>query len=81
MRPADFWAHFYSGVCAHRLGKAVDAVNAFTVALALAPDAPEVYHNRALAQAAAGDPSAANRDFERANALKPARKATLLAAR
>ena len=70
LRPQDFWVHFYSGVCAYREHRWNDSVSAFTVALALAPETPEVRYNRALAHAAAGDTTSAARDFDRAIVLK-----------
>jgi serine/threonine protein kinase/tetratricopeptide (TPR) repeat protein len=72
LRPGDFWAHFYRGVCAYRRGRHSDAASSFSVAVALAPEFAEVYHNRALAHAAAGDLVAALRDYDRALALSPA---------
>jgi serine/threonine protein kinase/Flp pilus assembly protein TadD len=71
LRPQDFWAHFYSGVCAHRRGRHAEAVSSFGVAVALAPELPEVYHNRALSHAAGGNFTAALRDYDRALALEP----------
>ena len=71
LRPQDFWVHFYSGVCAYRDRRWNDAVSSFTVALALAPETPEVRYNRALAHLAAADIDSAKRDFERAIALNP----------
>ena len=70
-RPQDFWIHFYSGVCAYRTRRWNDAIHSFTVALALAPETPEVRYNRALAHAAAGDAKAAASDRDRAIALNP----------
>jgi Flp pilus assembly protein TadD len=78
LRPQDFWAHFYRGVCAYRRDRPADAVLSFSVAVALAPEFPEVYHNRALAHAAAGNSEAALRDYDRALALAPTLAAALL---
>ena len=69
-RQQDFWINFYSGVCAYRTRRWDAAVNAFTVAIALAPESPEVRYNRALAHAAAGDTISATYDRDRALALK-----------
>jgi Tfp pilus assembly protein PilF len=71
MRPQDFWAHFYSGVCAYRRGQYADAVHAFDVAVALAPSSAECYSNRALAHAAGGETDLARRDYARALELAP----------
>jgi tetratricopeptide (TPR) repeat protein len=71
LRPQDFWAHFYSAVCAYRRGRHADAVHSFGVVLALAPENALVYHNRALALAGCGNPAAALRDCDRALALAP----------
>jgi tetratricopeptide (TPR) repeat protein len=78
LRPQDFWAHFYSGVCAYRRGRPDDAIASFGVAVALAPEVPEVYHNRALAYAAEGKTAAARRDYDRALALAPTMAAAAL---
>ncbi len=78
LRPQDFWAHFYQGVCAHRRGRYADAAAAFGTAAALAPACAPVYHNRALARAAAGDTEAALRDYDRALGLDPTLAAAAL---
>jgi protein O-GlcNAc transferase len=70
-RPQDFWAHFYGGVCAYRRGRHRDAVHSFGVAVALAPERAEVYHNRALAHAALVNTAASRRDYDRALELTP----------
>jgi tetratricopeptide (TPR) repeat protein len=71
LRPQDFWPNFHQGACAFRRGRYQDAVNAFRVCIALAPDRAECFYNRALAQAALGDSSEASRDFGRAVSLDP----------
>jgi serine/threonine protein kinase/Flp pilus assembly protein TadD len=71
MRPDDFWAHFYGGVCAYRRRQYADAVQAFGVATALAPASAECYCNRALAYAAQEKTDLALRDYDRALALAP----------
>ena len=72
LRPQDFWANFYQGVCAYRLRRFEDAVNAFRVCVALAPDRAECYYNRALAHAALGHVGPAGLDHDRATRLDPA---------
>jgi serine/threonine protein kinase len=67
----DFWTHFYRGVRAYRRGQPADAVHAFDVAVARAPEYPQVYHNRALAHSACGNLGAALSDYDRALALAP----------
>ncbi len=71
VQPSDFWPNFHQGVCAFRLGRFQDAVNAFRVAIALAPDRAEGYYNRALAYSALGRPSLASLDYDRAHQLDP----------
>jgi serine/threonine protein kinase/Flp pilus assembly protein TadD len=71
LRPQDFWAHFYLGVCAYRRREYADAVHSFGVAVALAPASAECYYNRALAYAAAGNTDRALADYDRALALAP----------
>jgi serine/threonine protein kinase/Flp pilus assembly protein TadD len=71
LRPQDFWAHFYLGVCAYRRREYIDAVHSFGVAVALAPASAECYYNRALAYAAAGNADRALADYDRALALAP----------
>jgi tetratricopeptide (TPR) repeat protein len=38
LQPQDFWPNFYQGLCAYRLGRYDEAITAFRVCLALAPD-------------------------------------------
>ncbi len=71
LRPQDFWAHFYRGICAYRQGQSAEAAQAFTVAVALAPRCAEVYYNRALARAACRETSAALSDYNRALEIDP----------
>ena len=71
LRPQDFWARFYGGVCAHRRQQFAEAVNSFGVAIALAPTCAECYYNRALAHAALGDNVRALNDYDRALTLAP----------
>jgi serine/threonine protein kinase/Flp pilus assembly protein TadD len=71
LRPQDFWPWFGKGVCAHKRQRPGEAVTAFSVCVALAPDCAACYHNRALALAARGDEAAALRDYDRALRLDP----------
>ncbi len=71
LRPQDFWSHYYSGVCAYRRGRHLDAVASLNVAIALAPEFAEVFYNRALAHTALGETAAALRDYDRALELAP----------
>ena len=52
--PSGLWPNYYCGVCAYRLERYDDAVTAFSVCIGAAPEAAEVYANRALALAALG---------------------------
>jgi eukaryotic-like serine/threonine-protein kinase len=69
LKPQDFWPNFHQGVCAYRLGKFQDALNAFRVCIALAPTRAECFYNRALAHAALGHKLEASSDYNRALAL------------
>src|SRR6202044_545703 len=71
LRPQDLWPSFHQGVCAFRRGRYQDAVNAFRVCVALAPDRAECYYNRALAHAALNHGDEASRDYHRAVSLDP----------
>jgi serine/threonine protein kinase/Tfp pilus assembly protein PilF len=71
LRPQDFWAHFYRGVCAFRRRQYDEAVHSFDVAVALAPGSAECYYNRGLAYAAGGKNDRALADYGRALALAP----------
>jgi serine/threonine protein kinase len=71
LRPQDLWPNFHQGVCAFRLGRYQDAVNAFRVCVALAPDRAECFYNRALAHAALSHTIEASRDYARASSLDP----------
>src|SRR5207237_3032264 len=71
LRPQDFWPWFGKGLCAHRRQYPDEAVTAFSVCIALAPDNAACYFNRALALAASGDAAAALADYDRALQLDP----------
>jgi eukaryotic-like serine/threonine-protein kinase len=70
-RPQDLWPNFHQGVCAFRLARYQDAINAFRVCVALAPDRAECFYNRALGYAALGRPAEASDDYDRAVSLDP----------
>ncbi len=69
LRPQDFWPNFYQGLCAYQLGRFDDAIDAFRVCIALAPETAECYYNRALAHDALGHKAPAMRDYTRAHHL------------
>ncbi|SIO61838.1 Serine/threonine protein kinase [Singulisphaera sp. GP187] len=71
LRPEDFWSNFKLGVCAYRRQHFEDAVDAFRVCIALAPDRAEPFFNRARAQTALGHTIQASRDYARALKLNP----------
>ena len=66
LRPQDFWPNFYQGLCAYQLGRFDDAIDAFRVCIALAPETAECYYNRALAHEALGHKALALRDYTHA---------------
>ncbi len=66
LRPQDFWPNFYQGLCAYQLGQFDDAVDAFRVCIALAPETAECYYNRALAHESLGHKALALRDYTHA---------------
>ena len=70
-QPKDLWSHFYRGVCAYRLRRHEDAVNAFSICVALAPETPECYYNRAKARERLGQSERALRDYDHALELAP----------
>jgi eukaryotic-like serine/threonine-protein kinase len=71
IEPQGLWPNFHQGVCAFRLGRYQDAVNAFRVCVALAPDQAECFYNRAMAHAALKQSKDAARDYARAFSLDP----------
>jgi serine/threonine protein kinase/lipoprotein NlpI len=70
-QPQALWPRFCKGCCAHRLGRHDDAVTAFSVCLAVAPNSASCAHNRGLAQAELGRLDRALRDQDRALRLDP----------
>ena len=71
IRPNDFWAHFYGGVCAFRREAYPEAAHSFTVAIALQPNSAECFYNRALAFVADKKPVQALTDYDRTLKLSP----------
>jgi tetratricopeptide (TPR) repeat protein len=78
LEPQGFWPHFYRGVCAQRLKRYSEADKALSICIALAPQLPQGYYNRALVHAAAGQVSRALRDYDRALTVEPAFAAAAL---
>jgi serine/threonine protein kinase len=72
LQPQDFWPNFHQGVCAFRLGRYHDALSAFRICIALAPDRAECFYNCALAHAALGHTAESDRNYSRAVSLDPA---------
>ena len=71
LEPQSLWPNFHQGVCAFRLCRYQDAVNAFRVCIALAPNQAECFYNRALAHTALNHTTEASRDYARAFSLAP----------
>jgi serine/threonine protein kinase/Tfp pilus assembly protein PilF len=75
LKPDDFWASFHMGHCARILGRPNEAVVAYSVCLALAPDSAWCYYNRGLSLLDIGNLDRAldraRRDFDRALAVDP----------
>jgi serine/threonine protein kinase/TolA-binding protein len=69
--PQEFWANFYRGRCAYRLGLYEEALNAFSVCVALSPDQAECFFNRALVLTALHQTEEALLDYDRALKLDP----------
>jgi serine/threonine protein kinase/tetratricopeptide (TPR) repeat protein len=78
LRPQDFWLNFYQGLCAFRLGRFDESVDAFRVCIALAPESAECFHNRALALGALGLTGKAIDDYTHALERNPALTAASL---
>jgi tetratricopeptide (TPR) repeat protein len=64
--PDSFWANYYQGIAAYRLGETDTALAAFRTAISLAPEQAPAWHNRGLAHAQAGDWRAAIADYTKA---------------
>lgn len=77
-RPQDFWPNFYRGICAFRLRRYEDAVGAFGICVALAPESAECSYNLARARQALGEAGPALQDYDRALRLDPTMSAAAL---
>jgi serine/threonine protein kinase/tetratricopeptide (TPR) repeat protein len=66
LEPRSFWPNFYQGICSYRLRRFEEALTAFRVCIALAPDPAECYFNRALTYEALGRDHQAVLDYNRA---------------
>jgi tetratricopeptide (TPR) repeat protein len=73
VQPQGFWPNFYSGVCAYRGSRYVEAEAAFRVCTALAPECAPCYCNHGLAMVSLNRPERARADFDRAVHLDPNR--------
>ena len=69
--PSSFWPQFYRAVCAYRGGEYRDAVEGFSICIALSPQRAQCLYNRALALTALGEPKRAERDYDRCLELDP----------
>ncbi len=65
IRPDDFWANFQEALCKYKLSQFDKALTYVTVCVALAPDRPECYYNRALVNEALGQNEMARSDLNR----------------
>jgi tetratricopeptide (TPR) repeat protein len=63
MQPDAFWPNFYQGKCAYRLQHWDQALAAFSICIALAPDNADCYYNRALVHTALRQPDKAIDDY------------------
>jgi tetratricopeptide (TPR) repeat protein len=77
-KPQYLWAHFYQGSCACRQRRYDEAVVAFSVCVALAPESAWCRHNRGLAYAELGQLDRAARDYDDALRLDPTLAAAAL---
>ena len=71
MQPDGLWPNFYKGVCAYRMVQYQEAVIAFSVCVALAPESAPCLCNRARAYTELGQFDRALRDYDRALRLDP----------
>ena len=71
LRPQDYWANFYHGLCSFRLGRFEDAVADFRACLAIEPGSAASHYNRALAYEALGRAEEAYRGYSRAVEIAP----------
>jgi serine/threonine protein kinase/Flp pilus assembly protein TadD len=70
-QPDGLWPNFYQGVCAYKLGEYPEAVEAFRVCVALAPQRAPCRYNRARALAAVNRREEAIRELDRCLELDP----------
>ncbi len=68
--PEALGPRFQHGVCNLKLGRDAEALADFEVCVALAPDSPACYRNRASAEARLGLEDRASRDRDRASAIE-----------
>src|SRR5205807_7974989 len=66
LKQQDLWANFHKGRCAYQLGRYEEAISAFTVCVALAPDCGWCFYNRGLAYEQAKQLNLARDDYDRA---------------
>jgi serine/threonine protein kinase len=66
LEPHNFWPHYYQAVCAFRLGRYDEALQTLRVCIALAPERPECFYNRAVVELAQSDHNAARASLQRA---------------
>jgi serine/threonine protein kinase/Flp pilus assembly protein TadD len=83
LEPGGLWPNYYAGVCAHRLGRSKEALQAFSVCVGAASATTEgreqdtksiqaqILFNRALAYSGAGGDREALEDYNRALELDP----------
>jgi serine/threonine protein kinase/Tfp pilus assembly protein PilF len=71
LEPGALWPNYWKGSCAFRQHRFDDAVVAFSVCVALAPESAWCYANRGLARAESGKLDRAAEDFEHALRLDP----------
>jgi tetratricopeptide (TPR) repeat protein len=69
--PAQLLASFRAGITAYEARRYPQAAASFGTAIALRPDWPDAYYDRALARAAAGQSDLAIADFEQYLRLRP----------
>ncbi len=70
--PRDFRGWFTLGICREQVGRGAEADAAYSTCIALRPESPFAWFNRAETHLARGDHKRALVDFDRAVALDPA---------
>jgi tetratricopeptide (TPR) repeat protein len=71
MDPGGLWPRFAQGRCAYLREEYGEALTAFEVCVALAPNSAVCYRHRGLAYEKLGRPELARRDYERASRIEP----------